>query len=194
MRQTMRRTDVGSQQVVPDQAPEGCQRRQAWRAVHQADPRDHHRCPAGWSRPGRELPAADGGRQGARQLHAVGEREARDRARQRLGGGRRAVRGDHLRGPGPGQRGGDRGHHDRQQEPDRGRDPGHLHPGRRLVRPGELAVRAPWPADRPAQGQRPGRGLAGRHRRRCAGRGDARGRGHPGRDRSGRPRAGSHRA
>ena len=62
--------DVRTFQVVHDQAPEGRQRRQARRAVHQGRARDRGRRARRRRGPGRQLPAAPGDREGPRGQHA----------------------------------------------------------------------------------------------------------------------------
>ena len=136
-----RRSHVRPQQVVPDQAAEGRQRRKARGALHEADPRDHHRRPPGRRRSGRELPAADGRRQGPRQLDAGRQHQARDRASLRRWSRRRAVRGDHLRRDRSRQRRGHRRGDDRQPQPHGVRGAQHLHSARRDAVDRRLAVR-----------------------------------------------------
>ncbi len=161
-----RRSHVRPQQVVSDQAAEGRQRREARRALHEADPRDHHGRSPGRGRHRCELPAADGRRQGPRQLDARRQHQARDRASLRRGSRRRAVRGDHLRGDRPGERGGDRRGDDGQPQSDRVGGAQHLHAPRRDALDGGLAVRSARRHQHPAQRTRPRRDHARRDRRR----------------------------
>ena len=150
--------DVRSFQMVLDQAPEGRQRRQARRGLHQGRARDQ-----------RSPPAQGGGDPDANYRLRLAIEKARavnmpadniKRAIEQATGARRgrAVRGDRLRGLRPRRRGHPRRGRDRQPEPHRRRRALHLHQGRRragrLGRRG-LAVRAPRRDHRPAHGADP---------------------------------------
>ena len=142
--------------MVHDQAPERRHRRQARSPLHQGRAGDLGGGSPGWRRPGRELPAAPGHRQGALGEHALREHQAHDRQGGRWRRGR-AVRGDRLRGLRPRRRGDPRRGRDRQPQPHRGRGPLDLHQGRRpagRLRRGGLAVRAEGP-DQAAVGSDP---------------------------------------
>ena len=140
--------DVRSFQMVHDQAPEGRQRRQARRHLHQGRPGDRRRGPDRRRRP-RCATTGSGWRSRRRaavNMPAENIKRAIEQGDRRRRG--RAVRGDRLRGLRPGRRGDPgRGGH-RQPQPDRGRGPLDVRQvGRPAGRHGRrrLAVRAARP-------------------------------------------------
>ncbi len=147
------RADVRSLEMVDDQAPEGCQRRQARRDVHQGRARGRGGGAAGRRRPGRQLQAPSRDGEGPRDQHAGRQHQAGHREGDRWRRGR-AVRGDRLRGLRPGRCRGPRRGGDRQPEPDGRRGPLDLRQDRRSaggLGRRRLAVRAPRPDRDPAR-------------------------------------------